>query len=63
MCCVQGFFMIPYRLFSPTFFPLFTMLRKLRILPCKPPSQVSFSILDLVQKLSMRRCKLNLVIA
>ncbi|BDA42899.1 probable CSC1-like protein ERD4 at C-terminar half [Coccomyxa sp. Obi] len=29
----QGFFMIPYRLFSPTFFPLITILRKIKILP------------------------------
>ena len=37
---LQGFLMIPYRLFSPTFFPLFTILRKLRILPCECPSPV-----------------------
>ena len=38
---MQGFLMIPYRIMLPTLFPLFIMLRKLRILPCAPPPKLS----------------------
>ena len=30
---VQGFFLVPYRIFAPTLFPIFTVLRYCRILP------------------------------
>ena len=30
---VQGFFLVPYRIFAPTLFPILTVLRYCRILP------------------------------
>ena len=30
---LQGFFLVPYRIFAPTLFPIFTVLRYCRILP------------------------------
>ena len=30
---IQGFLIVPYRIFAPTLFPIFTVLRYCRILP------------------------------
>lgn len=51
---VQGFLMVPYRIMLPTLFPLFIMLRKLRILPCAPTALSPFHGLQLAPTLLSR---------